>query len=334
MEQPRKNNLTLPQMTLRFLWSILLRISGGIFLVAGGAKAFAFMGFVQSVGTLLHTGTVIPFIAAVVVTTVEVSAGAALLLTSRVRPATTALAILSGIFLWFLYPAVALNHPVVCNCFGILPFSLSNKMELLLDVALFNLFSLTAILWHRPTNPRPSSYGSMVFTGVIVIIVASMEAGLVHVVLSTPEGSSDSRFVFPALAFAESHAPLYAANAAQPRMLMLLDFPDFSCHLCFEDFLNLSDSLNALPILAREVRVVALLRQEGSQHLVGGNRLQRWSQETGLSYPVFFVPDSLLPRPTYHKSMVVIFNGQKQILFRADVPMGHEAIEQAMRLLR
>jgi hypothetical protein len=74
------------------------------------------------------------------------------------------------------------------------------------------------------------------------------------------------------------------------------------------------------------------MQEGGAERLSGGRRLERWAEETGISFPVVLVPDSVFASARFSRSMVAILGEGGGTIFHAEFPMGRELREEALRL--
>jgi hypothetical protein len=117
-------------------------------------------------------------------------------------------------------------------------------------------------------------------------------------------------------------------------MLFLLNFGDFTCPPCFADFLALADSLRLGAALREDRAVLGLMREGGAERLHPAERLRRWALESGLGFPVSFLPDSLFDATGARKSLAAVLDRDERVLFRAEFPMGAGPRTRALELLR
>ncbi len=332
------------------LWlRVAVRGTGLLFLLSGLAKVPVLGALAQTIGELTHTSGIFPLASAGVVVAAEAAGGTALLLGRVVRPAAGGLMLLTGVFLFFLYQAVTGAHPFICNCFGVLGIRLSNRAELLLDLVLFNL--LMAILAFWPSGRMRWRFaGRAILLMLAALGIAGSEG---YLLLRGPQGAEAHESFRLPLAYVRAHLPGGVSltggagtsraesgrpgtgrpGAGKPAMMFLLRFEDFTCPLCFQDFLDLADSLASRRTPALEGRVWALMRAGGAERLEGNGRLARWAEETGLSFPIMTVPDSIFDAAGVRKSMVAVLTDAERPLFRGEFPMGAERRLEALRLL-
>ena len=76
-----------------------------------------------------------------------------------------------------------------------------------------------------------------------------------------------------------------------------------------------------------------MMRAGGAERLEGKGRLERWAEETGLSFPIMTVPDSIFDAAGVRKSMIAVVADAERPLFLAEFPMGVERRSEALRLL-
>ncbi len=222
---------TIKRRVVTFLSVVL----GLVFLVAGAAKIPMFDQFAGTVASITYVSFELARIIALIVLAVELLGGLALLFRYKVMFVSVLFCALVGIFLWVLSSALVQGKEIDCHCFGILSIGLSNRAELILDLVIFNLFALLALL--TSTKQRGSSANQKVWWAVTALVVIYLQYSLVTL-LSENRDSRQTRNITPALLYAETHNREFASQKPKNRLLFLLSFADFNCPPCFEDFIT------------------------------------------------------------------------------------------------
>ncbi len=311
----------------------LCRLLGGFYCITGLAKLPIFHSFSATIVTIFPVPEHVSQVLASIVILLEVTCGLGLFFAVRTRVCAICLSGLTFLFLWILFPAVVLHRPFMCNCFGIIGIRLPTFWECVVDLVLLDLLGAISILWPRRPGAglrisRGSSWGAIVVLTVMIIAEGSMLRRAAESYRQTPPPLKFD----DAMGFLESRLP-GMSNHSDRMLLFLLNFQDFTCPLCFQDFVSLADSLKGLEREGSPLRAVALMQEGGAERLLQDNRLDRWIAETGVPFPLLIVPDSIFAKVRFHKSTVAIIDGRNAPLFVAEFPMGPRKRSLALRLL-
>ena len=310
--------------------TLIVRCVGILFLISGAAKIPMPGKLAQTIASVLGSGTGASLLAALLVIVTEIAGGAALSLCRRVRTASAMLAGLTLVFIAVLYPAAVEHRPLVCNCFGILGISLPSRIELALDMVLFDLLLAAVMLWPADRKGLMPA-GRKLAAAAVIVAAICIQGALLGRTLAAWEDSSPE--LHAALSFAAERSPSNHIDPGQRAMVFLIDFADFTCPLCFEDFLALVDSLRGPAPSGTRWRALALMKEGGAERLSGGNRLQRWASDTGIPFPLLLVPDSVFAAAGFRKSMVAVLDESGQTVLHAELPMGPGRRAEALRVL-
>lgn len=314
-------------------FNVLRCVLGALFVCSGIAKLPVACAFVSTIVSVTHFTVTVSWIVGLLIVTCEVLGGLALLLGLRAHAAALALCALTAAFLWILTSAILQGKEITCNCFGVLGIHLSNRLELILDLILFNCLVFT--VWassHRESSSLKRRRRERLLTTVTVAAIIYIEAGLVRIAIE-PEATSRSSVLGPAIRFAESNTKGFASSAALYRVLFVISVNDFNCPPCFDDFVALCDSINTrLPADDRE-RVVALVRPDNPVVSDGPVRLRRWIRATGILFPVLAAPDTLFAHLGVTKSIVSVINSRGDVIVREEIPVGARKREEILSYL-
>jgi hypothetical protein len=138
--------------------------------------------------------------------------------------------------------------------------------------------------------------------------------------------------ISPLLQYLETQRPSALAHTRNSQLIFLLYFPDFNCPPCIDSFLELADMLRVEHPQEARHRAIAVFKPDEVADPSNPIRLVRWAQASGLIFPVFIIPDSIVTRTGFVKSCVAIIDSSGRLLFSEAFPMSRENLSTAMRL--
>jgi len=299
---------------------------GLLFIVVGVGKIFVVQPFSQTISsiTLLSPDTA-KFLASIVIA-VEIVGGILLLLHFKTRIVAITLCCLIGVFIWVLYTAIAQNRETICYCFGILNIELPNHIELTIDLILFNFLALLAILERPPSVSVPATAWQKFFTVALAGMVMFLQVGMVLPAYKRANESAKAD-IHRAVIYATERSKEFASGSEGNRLLFLLNFHDFDCHVCLDDFISLCDSINVT--FQHRDRVVILFRQIDLDSV----RLTRWALARGIPFPVLAIQESLLSRHGIAKSMAAVVDQSGEVIFFGELPLAAKQRDDLLRHL-
>ncbi|MGB9774698.1 MAG: DoxX family protein [Bacteroidota bacterium] len=313
--------------------SVLATSLGVLFLVTGIAKVLEGDAFSQVIAGVTYLSPAVAKVLAIIVVAIEVICGTALILRYKIRFAAVTLCMLVGIFIWILSTLVFENRNLACNCFGVLDIRLSNHAELMLDLILFNMLAVVALLEKsRSTTKEFSTRRQKALITVAGSIVLYLEVSLVHSVYDHVRKYA-SIDMSQAFLFAREKSEAFASISDGNRLFFFLNFRDFNCPLCFDDFIALCDSIRTNLKGSDQGRAVALFRQDDIADPKNPFRLTRWAKANGITFPILIGPDSLFVRLSVKKSALAVTNNSGKTLFFSEIPIGSKHREDVLRYL-
>jgi hypothetical protein len=222
---------------------------------------------------------------------------------------------------------------IECHCFGILVNHLPIAFEFLFDLILVNVSACCAFLLHRLAtlggNVKRTGTRSLLVRWAIVLC---LEVAIAFPLLSPPGLPTPAVSLDGLDSFLPPHGdPRDAIN--QRSVVFLLNLQDFSCPICFDDFLALVDSLNQRDTTGSRIRSFAVFSREGSEPLLDRGQMETWLIETGIRCRYSIVPDSLLRSTGFRKSMMVVVDHNGTINKVAEFPMGERNRRSTLALL-
>lgn len=153
----RPYNVSLPrQAALPLVWRVLHRLAilalGGVFFGAGLLKLIILPTFAVSTAALLSVSASVGYVAAMLVLSMELLAGLALLSNRMVPQALRIVAAMLVMFIAVLARADMIDLHARCNCFGSTSLNLPYRVQMLVDVALLALVAVAHRTWRAPTH--------------------------------------------------------------------------------------------------------------------------------------------------------------------------------------
>ncbi len=302
---------------------------GIVFLVTGISKIPIFQAFVYSITELtLLTGWIV-YPIGVFAIALEITIGLGLLLNRQVRALSGILSLLMASFLVLLSAALFRFEHYICTCFGVLGLALPVHQQILVDLALLNL-SVFLFL----NSPKHSSLQtgnrfravmkttfavSLLWSGVI-ILQPSIIFG------EKPDYGIDEKILLDKLSV-----------STQPRLVMMVDFGDFYCPDCLDDFVGISASVSEHPPetganVSIVVRRIPFMEESEQRDFVDD-----WRQSNGVHLPMIIDTGELFDRSKIRKSAVLLFDRYGNLLAYETLPMGsrrrNEVVQQFLDLL-
>lgn len=262
---------------------------GFLFVVEGVAKFSVFQPFSQTISSITHLSPDTARFLVVVVIVFEVVGGVLLLLRYETRIVTMTLCFLIGFFIWVLHTAIAQNREIICDCFGFLNIDVPNHIELTIYLILFNILALIAILdINQKKTAVPATTRQKFFTIVAAGIVLYLQIGMVLPAYQRANKNTNAD-IQRALVYATEHSKDFASITNGNRLLFMLNFRDFDCPPCLDDFILLCDSITAKLQHHQWNRVIILINRTD----LDSSRLARWALASGILFPVITAPDNL-----------------------------------------
>ena len=180
-------------------------------------------------------------------------------------------------------------------------------------------------------SPKKISKSLALILG-IVFLAAGVTAYLELPVKSHGHGSGNTR-LGPILSFADKQNLSFTMASGENRLLLLLNFADFDCPPCYDDFMMFCDLLSEHRAALDEWRVMAIFKPDNVADPADPIRLAMWAKSNGLAFPLAIAPDSLLAEAGVVKSSAVVVDGDGQVVFFERFPMGGEEHRRALGLL-
>lgn len=305
-------------------------VLGLMFLAAGLGKVFLFVPFAEMIADILQVQGIVPGAVAGFIVFTELSAGVALVARYKTVLAGLLLFLMMCVFIWILSVAIMQGREIQCHCFGILNLRLSNRWEMILDLSLLNLLAVAVVFSARLKPDQPQR--NPVFSAVFIILFLFVQYAVLGAFLTD---NKNGRAVQGAAAVlnAETLSTGFANFRKGNRLLFLLEFSDFNCPPCFDDFIILCEEVKGKFPSADSSRYFLMFRRGVVADPGNPGRLNQWLRGNGLNFPAGVGPDSLFERPKFEKSRVMVISPSGRLLFSEILPIGRENHELVIRLL-
>lgn len=305
-------------------------VLGSLFLIGGLGKVFLFVPFAETIARILQMQGIAAGVAAGFIVLTQLSAGVALAARYKTVLAGVLLFLITCVFIWILSVAIMQGREIQCHCFGILGLQLSNRWEMIQDLSLLNLLAMVVIVSVRRKPDQPN--GNPVLTLVLIILFLIVEYAVLGEFLAHPKNGravqSDA-----AVLNAETLSPGFANFRNGNRLLLLLEFSDFNCPPCFDDFMILCEKVKERFPFADSSRYFLMFRRGVVGDPGDSSRLNQWLRANGLNFPAGIGPDSLFERQRFEKSCVLVISPSGRLLFSEILPIGPTNHELVVRLL-
>lgn len=106
------------------------------------------------------------------------------------------------------------------------------------------------------------------------------------------------------------------------KLIFLLNFTDFNCPLCFEDFNKLNEILQILLSEKEAQNVLLILTSEEDQVKYSMKRIELWKKANNINFKTVFCKNSIFKDFNYNHPSSLVINSKKEIIFFQEIPMG------------
>jgi hypothetical protein len=302
-------------------------VLGGIFCLSSIAKAVAIGPFVLTVQRLTGVSADIAVFLAWATVFAEGALGL-LLLSGRWSGVSlpVAAAILVG-FAFLLLSFLLRREQLLCNCFGTFFPRLPSRAQILLDLALAAMGVLAT-----PGRDSPPSTGLSRRRTVRILGTAAVLLLCTGVVASLHEPRPPKvRGQFSLLA--ERSGPS-EEMITTPIIFFLVDFSDFGCVLCLDDFLAMADSVDRLTQEGK-IRTQLISRRHPERSPEAQQRmLKGWMEGNRYGFDARVDEDSLFERTQCKRTTMVVLDDREDVLFSGTFPLGPARREEVLQALR
>ncbi|MBU2447252.1 MAG: hypothetical protein KJ666_16990 [Bacteroidetes bacterium] len=167
---------------------------------------------------------------------------------------------------------------------------------------------------------------------IIIITLGILKIAIVVFSLNCNK-SENSTNLNQVIKYVEQHSVTFGMTKEKNRLLLLLNFYDFNCPPCFDDFITLCDSLNTFLDFNKKKQLAILFRLDSTATSLNSQRLLIWAKANNIDFPILTANDSIFSKIDFVKSMAVVIDAEEKILFSEHFPMGikkHNTITQLL----
>jgi uncharacterized membrane protein YphA (DoxX/SURF4 family) len=305
---------------------------GAVFLITGISKIPIFESFAYSITELTPLAGWIIYPIAVLAIALEIVIGLGLIFKKYVRLLSGVLTLLIFSFIIMLSAALFRFEHYICTCFGVLSLELPVHQQIIVDLILINLSLLVFF------NPVPAASADMrknAFRTMSIIIPACIVWGAIVLVQpgfifgEKPDHTLNEGVLF---GFAASTGDEYS-----PRLVVMVDFGDFYCPTCLDDFLNIAGTVSEegesvgrfVSVLVR--RIPFMEEQEQREYI------DTWQYNFDVTIPMPIDTAGYFDRSLVEKSAVLLFDRSGNLLEYETLPLGphrrNEILEKFLDML-
>jgi len=298
-----------------FIINFLRILLGILFVMSGSIKLFDLKSFFLTIKSL------IPFLSSysnfigVFVILSELFLGFMLLFQKKIRIAVSLLLAIVFIFICLLVYNILMGTAVGCNCFGFISGYYSLNTQLIIDIILLNnLIILYYLLNNRITIATLKSNKANWIVATIFYMLINFN--LLQLAISGNEKKEKiSENILPKISSVISRDKL---NQKNTEVFFFISFNDFSCPLCYDSFISVSDSLNKIN---NNIAIIYLFEKTSMGYsLQQENRFKEWLKTVGIKKPAYAISDSLF-RDITNKSCIIIFNKNNELVIKEIFPV-------------
>lgn len=219
------------------------------------------------------------------------------------------------LFVVLLTYNIMLGNSVHCNCFGFISGYYSLNTQLVIDIILLN--SLIALLYLKDNKVNKISIKLNKKNWILaVVFYAFVNIGLFQIALSSSKDTTNTtdNFIKDISKFVDSKS----INDNSIKVFFLISFTDFACPLCYDSFLEISDTLSA----NNKSRDIFYLFDKSSlgSNLNQEKRLDEWTKIAGINSPASYITKNIFKKYT-SKSCLIVFDKTNHLIFKETFPI-------------
>lgn len=319
-------------MRLQKLAKTVLILLGAFFVITGAAKIFVFNSFAATISAIISTSSSTSKVIAGFIVSAEVAGGVLLVLRFKLRLVAILICVMLSAYIWVLYSSILQGREIECNCLGILNMSLPNFLELVLDFFIFDVTAFMALVI-TPRAQESKSSRFTISTLVIIVVILSVQFGMLSFAHDSSHAFSSSTAESQEFfTFVKNGEGISFGRTGGNSLILLLNFYDFKCSLCSDDFSALSDSI-AKHYDNLHGRVIAVFESNEIMSSWSSSHLEQWAQANQIVYPIIFASDQMFKQVKISKSSAVVFSSNGNLLFQRRIPIGYEGRKEVLRLI-
>ncbi|MGC8898847.1 MAG: DoxX family protein [Bacteroidota bacterium] len=307
---------------------------GSFFIVSGASKIFTYSSFLSTISSVISIGVSKAKVLAAIVIAGEIILGSLFVMRRRVLIAAGLICLTISVYIVVLYSSVMTGKLINCNCFGIFKLALPNYLEIALDFLLFDLTALIAIIINSERAASKSLSPALGIVTFIVLLVFELQ-----IVQSAYDRSksflhsgSAASGLDVLLSIARQAGYFQSQDDQRAYLLFMLKYYDFTCAICYDDFISLSDSV-ANNYSRFQGQVAALIEQGGIVDSMDLHKLSMWAEANGIVYPIHVVPAGIFGKYGVMRSTVALFNNKGSLIYSHEIPIGVKDRERILSML-
>ena len=312
------------QKVLRYTIVVL----GFFFLIAGGSKVFVFLTFAETIDNFIPYLNGIGTILSIIIISAEVLGGIFYIINYKIVLFSYMFLFIISTFITVLSISLVLNREINCRCFGVINFNFSNQNELILDFILLDIIALIIFVNYKLSNKKIKL--NVVTFCLIVLFGLYIEYNFISVTTSGKLFNQNATSLnMQKLIDLENH--YLFKNAQNPKLFLLIDFDDFNCPPCFDDFIEFNDALNKNQKNINRIYAFFVFN-ENDNILSDSIRLEYWKQRNNFKYSLFLIPYTIFESINLKKSSAILLDNGR-VVFNEIIPMGKAKHQKALNLL-
>ena len=304
-------------------------VLGIFFLISGIGKLLSFEAFVETIKSITHFPYAIAYLVGLCITGFEIGGSIALIFRYRITLFVLLFSLLIGVFIIVLTMTLIEQRTLLCNCFGIFDFGLSNYQELILDVILLDVLIFYGIYI---SSKYPILFQGKLLFAVIVALLFYTEYSIIQP-LSKRQYRENKTDITEIASFIGSRIPEYASINNSIKLIFLLNYADFSCPPCFDSFISLAESLQDHMLPENRYRAVGIMREDEVMKRASPKRFIHWKEANNLTLPIVIAADSMFLKMHSGKSAVLLLNSKSQILFFQSFPLSYDQVKVVLKFM-
>jgi len=299
---------------VNYLSIALTTFIGVFFVLTGFSKFFEFNEFSNSIGLTISFFSNTSYIVAIIVILGELILGYLFLRRKHLDIVSILLSILSLIFIVYLILQIINDSNASCICYGILGLEVTAITQIIIDIFILN--SCVVVYVINSSKKHTHAKSNMTAWIVSIVFFVFMQYSIINFVFNI---SSDQMKVIDLQIENVKIKSFTGSN--NTKVIFYVDFDDFSCALCYDDFTILSDYLNETKI--ENLDVLYLFSRE-KNHLFSSNskRLEVWAKVNNIGYQILYVDSLLQMQLKSTKSSVYLFSKTNSLQYKGAFPIG------------
>jgi hypothetical protein len=302
-------------------------VLGTIFIISGIGKILSFQGFIETIISITHYPRTITMILGLVIIGFELAGGFALICHYRIKLFILLFIIVIGLFIFVLTNVIVAHKNVICHCFGLFDFGLSNYHELLFDVLLLDILVFYGIV-HSSTETFLKE--RKFFAALVLAVILFAEYSVLQP-LSKLQNEGGGTNVREIVSFLETQTKDFPSVDNRVTLIVLINFTDLSCPPCFGSFIMLTDLLRKRS--SNRIHAIGIMKEDDLMNRAAPQRLTHWKDANNIDIPMVIAPDSLFWKMHNEKSAVLLLDSRSRILFLKTLPLSQDQVTTVLSIM-